>query len=67
MTDCIIVGSGVAGISAALTLQSNGKSFLIFAHKTRKISVGAIPNSRTGSCYAVGHSFPLKRTAPCVQ
>ncbi len=30
MTDCIIVGSGVAGISAALTLQANGKSFLIF-------------------------------------
>lgn len=30
MLDCIIVGSGVAGISAALTLQSNGKSFEIF-------------------------------------
>ena len=30
MTDCIIVGSGVAGISAALTLQANGKSFLMF-------------------------------------
>ncbi len=30
MTDCIIVGSGVAGISAALTLQANGKSFLLF-------------------------------------
>jgi len=30
MLDCIIVGSGVAGISAALTLQSNQKSFLLF-------------------------------------
>ena len=30
MIDCIIVGSGVAGISAALTLQANGKSFMIF-------------------------------------
>ena len=30
MVDCIIIGSGVAGISAALTLKSNGKSFLLF-------------------------------------
>ncbi len=30
MTDCIIIGSGVAGISAALTLRANGKSFLLF-------------------------------------
>ena len=30
MVDCIIVGSGVAGISAALTLQANGKNFMIF-------------------------------------
>ena len=30
MKDCIIVGSGPAGISAALTLKSNGKSFLFF-------------------------------------
>ncbi len=30
MLDCIIVGSGVAGISAALTLKANGKSFLLF-------------------------------------
>ncbi len=33
MLDCIIVGSGVAGISSALTLQSNGKSFLLFGSK----------------------------------
>lgn len=30
MIDCIIVGSGIAGISAALTLQANGKTFQIF-------------------------------------
>lgn len=30
MLDCIVIGSGVAGISAALTLQSNGKEFLLF-------------------------------------
>ena len=30
MVDCIIIGSGIAGISAALTLQANGKSFQIF-------------------------------------
>ena len=34
MVDCIIVGSGPAGISAALTLQANGKSFLIFGKKS---------------------------------
>ena len=30
MLDCIIVGSGLAGISAALTLQANGNSFQLF-------------------------------------
>ena len=30
MLDCIIIGSGVAGISAALTLKANGKSFVLF-------------------------------------
>ena len=34
MLDCIIIGSGVAGISAALTLQANRKSFLIFGSKS---------------------------------
>ena len=33
MVDCIIIGSGVAGISAALTLKANGKSFLLFGVK----------------------------------
>ena len=30
MLDCIVIGSGIAGISAALTLQANRKSFLLF-------------------------------------
>lgn len=30
MLDCIIVGSGTAGISAALTLKANAKSFILF-------------------------------------
>ncbi len=29
MLDCIIIGSGIAGISAALTLKANGKSFIL--------------------------------------
>ena len=29
MLDCIIVGSGIAGISAALTLKANGKNFML--------------------------------------
>ena len=33
MLDCIIVGSGVGGISAALTLQANKKTFKIFGSK----------------------------------
>ena len=30
MLDCIIVGSGTAGISAALTLKANAKNFMLF-------------------------------------
>ena len=29
MTECIIIGSGTAGISAALTLKANGKDFML--------------------------------------
>lgn len=31
--DCLIVGSGIAGISAALTLQANGNSFCLLGEK----------------------------------
>lgn len=34
MLDCIIVGSGLAGISAALTLKANGKSFMLLGKKS---------------------------------
>ena len=34
MLDCVIVGSGLAGISAALTLKANGKSFLMLGKKS---------------------------------
>lgn len=33
MIDCIVIGSGVAGVSAALTLQANGKTCQIFGSK----------------------------------
>jgi len=33
MVDCIIIGSSVAGISAALTLKANAKNFLMFGSK----------------------------------
>ena len=33
MYDCIIIGSGTAGISSALTLQANGKNFLLLGKK----------------------------------
>lgn len=34
MTDCIIIGSGPAGISTALTLQSLGKSFIMLGRSS---------------------------------
>ena len=33
MTDCIIIGSGAAGISAALTLKANGKDFMLLGSR----------------------------------
>ncbi len=34
MTDCIIIGSGIAGISAALTLKANGKTVQMFGSQS---------------------------------
>lgn len=34
MTDCIIIGSGAAGISAALTLKANGKDFMLLGSRS---------------------------------
>lgn len=39
MTDCIIVGSGVAGISAALTLKANGKSFVLLGSPELSVKI----------------------------
>ena len=33
MTDCMIIGSGAAGISAALTLKANGKDFMLLGSR----------------------------------
>ncbi len=39
MLDCIIIGSGVAGISAALTLKANGKNFLLLGSKELSLKI----------------------------
>ena len=59
MLDCIIVGSGVAGISAALTLQANRKSFLIFGSKSlsEKIEKAEKIHNYPGLSDVSGHSF----------
>ena len=46
MVDCIIVGSGPAGISAALTLQANGKSFQLFGSPDLSEKIGAAEKIR---------------------
>ncbi len=50
MLDCIIVGSGVAAVSAALTLKANGKNFMTLGSKelSRKISVAEKINNYPG-------------------
>ena len=39
MVDCLIIGSGPAGISAALTLQANGKTFQMFGSKCLSVKI----------------------------
>lgn len=59
MIDCIIVGSGVAGISAALTLQANGKSFIVFGSDglSEKISKAEQINNYPGLSKVSGQAF----------
>lgn len=59
MVDCIIVGSGLAGISAALTLQANGKSFIIFgnAELSTKISKAELIHNYPGFFDIKGTDF----------
>ena len=59
MVDCIIVGSGLAGISAALTLQSNRKSFLLFGSKllSEKIEKAELIHNYPGLSDISGKKF----------
>lgn len=59
MVDCIIIGSGTAGISAALTLQANGKSFLLFGSKvlSEKISKAELIRNYPGLSNVSGKAF----------
>ena len=59
MLDCIIVGSGVAGISAALTLQANGKSFMMFGSPdlSEKISKAELIRNYPGLSNVTGEDF----------
>ena len=59
MLDCIIIGSGLAGISAALTLQSNGKSFQIFGSKglSTKIAKAEVVHNYPGLTDIGGEAF----------
>ena len=59
MLDCIIIGSGVAGISAALTLQANGKEFLLFGNKnlSEKITKAEKIHNYPGLSDVTGEAF----------
>ena len=59
MVDCIIVGSGVAGISAALTLEANGKSFLLFGSPelSEKIEKAELIRNYPGLSNVTGKDF----------
>lgn len=59
MTDCIIIGSGTAGISAALTLKANGKNFMIFgsASLSEKIEKAEQIRNYPGLSNVTGKAF----------
>lgn len=59
MVDCIIVGSGIAAVSAALTLQANGKSFLMFGspNLSEKISKAEQIHNYPGLSNVSGKAF----------
>ena len=59
MLDCIIIGSGIAGISAALTLQANGKTFQIFGVPTLsdKIAKAELIRNYPGLSNVTGKGF----------
>ena len=59
MVDCIIIGSGVGGISAALTLKANGKTFLLFGSNalSEKIEKAELIRNYPGLTAISGKSF----------
>ena len=59
MYDCIIIGTGVAGISAALTLKARGKSFLLLGSPSlsSKISAAELINNYPGLPAISGDAF----------
>ena len=59
MLDCIIVGSGVAGVSAGLTLKANNKSFMIFGSKnlSEKITKAELIRNYVGLSDITGGDF----------
>ena len=59
MVDCIVIGSGPAGVSTALTLKANGKSFLIFGAKSlsEKIEKAELIRNYPGLSAVSGKAF----------
>ena len=59
MLDCIIIGSGVAGISAALTLKANAKNFIILGNLglSDKISKAELIRNYPGLSNVSGKAF----------
>ena len=59
MTDCIIIGSGAAGISAALTLKANGKDFMLLGSRTlsEKIEKAELIRNYPGLSNVTGKAF----------
>ncbi len=59
MLDCIIIGSGPAGISAALTLQANGKTFALFGSNklSEKIEKAELIRNYPALSFVTGKDF----------
>jgi len=59
MLDCIIIGSGVAGVSAGLTLKANNKTFMIFgsSNLSEKIAKAELIKNYTGLSNITGAEF----------